>query len=44
MGFARKVTSRIMFLDQGSLAEDTTPGKFFLKPECVSVAGRILWA
>jgi arginine/lysine/histidine transport system ATP-binding protein len=34
MGFAREVASRIMFLDQGSLAEDTTPEKFFLKPEC----------
>jgi arginine/lysine/histidine transport system ATP-binding protein len=34
MGFAREVASRIMFLDQGSLAEDTTPGKFFQNPEC----------
>jgi arginine/lysine/histidine transport system ATP-binding protein len=34
MGFAREVASRIMFLDQGSLAEDTTPGEFFSKPQC----------
>jgi arginine/lysine/histidine transport system ATP-binding protein len=34
MGFAREVASRIMFLDQGSLAEDTTPGEFFTNPQC----------
>jgi arginine/lysine/histidine transport system ATP-binding protein len=34
MGFAREVASRIMFLDQGSLAEDTTPGEFFNRPKC----------
>ncbi len=34
MGFAREVASRIMFLDQGSLAEDTTPSKFFQNPQC----------
>jgi arginine/lysine/histidine transport system ATP-binding protein len=34
MGFAREVASRIMFLDQGSLAEDTTPGEFFQNPKC----------
>ncbi|BAZ42312.1 ABC transporter-related protein [Calothrix sp. NIES-4101] len=34
MGFAREVASRIMFLDQGSLAEDTTPGEFFNQPKC----------
>ncbi|MEA5507211.1 amino acid ABC transporter ATP-binding protein [Halotia wernerae UHCC 0503] len=34
MGFAREVASRIMFLDQGSLAEDTTPGEFFQNPQC----------
>ncbi|MEA5571644.1 amino acid ABC transporter ATP-binding protein [Calothrix sp. UHCC 0171] len=34
MGFAREVASRIMFLDQGSLAEDTTPGDFFNQPKC----------
>ncbi|MFH7025597.1 MAG: amino acid ABC transporter ATP-binding protein [Heteroscytonema crispum UTEX LB 1556] len=34
MGFAREVASRIMFLDQGSLAEDTTPDEFFQNPKC----------
>lgn len=34
MGFAKEVASRIMFLDQGSLAEDTTPGEFFSRPQC----------
>jgi polar amino acid transport system ATP-binding protein len=34
MGFARSVASRIMFLDQGSLAEDTTPSEFFANPKC----------
>jgi arginine/lysine/histidine transport system ATP-binding protein len=34
MGFAREVASRIMFLDQGTLAEDTTPSEFFQNPRC----------
>ncbi|MBC1224129.1 amino acid ABC transporter ATP-binding protein [Nostoc sp. UCD121] len=34
MGFAKEVANRIMFLDQGSLAEDTTPGEFFQNPQC----------
>ncbi|MDZ7957982.1 MAG: amino acid ABC transporter ATP-binding protein [Aulosira sp. DedQUE10] len=34
MGFAREVASRIMFLDQGILAEDTTPHEFFQNPQC----------
>ena len=33
MGFAKVVASRIMFLDQGTLAEDTTPNKFFQNPQ-----------
>lgn len=33
MGFARLVASRIMFLDRGTLAEDTTPNKFFQNPQ-----------
>ncbi|MFN6485129.1 MULTISPECIES: amino acid ABC transporter ATP-binding protein [unclassified Nostoc] len=33
MGFARVVASRIMFLDRGTLAEDTTPNKFFQNPQ-----------
>lgn len=34
MGFARVVASRIMFLDQGRLAEDTAPSEFFHSPKC----------
>jgi arginine/lysine/histidine transport system ATP-binding protein len=34
MGFAREVASRIMFLDQGCLAEDTQPNEFFRNPKC----------
>ncbi|MBW4500475.1 MAG: amino acid ABC transporter ATP-binding protein [Scytonema hyalinum WJT4-NPBG1] len=34
MGFARVAASRIMFLDQGRLAEDTTPSEFFNTPGC----------
>ncbi|MBA3921578.1 MAG: amino acid ABC transporter ATP-binding protein [Nostocaceae cyanobacterium] len=34
MAFAKEVASRIMFLDQGSLAEDTTPREFFSSPKC----------
>jgi polar amino acid transport system ATP-binding protein len=34
MGFAREVANRIMFLDQGILAEDSTPNEFFQNPKC----------
>ena len=34
MGFAKEVANRIMFLDQGSLAEDATPNEFFQNPQC----------
>ncbi len=34
MGFAREVASRIMFLNQGQLSEDTTPQEFFTNPQC----------
>ncbi|MEH2421137.1 MAG: hypothetical protein V7K48_09470 [Nostoc sp.] len=34
MGFAREVANRIMFLDQKSLAENTTPHEFFQNPKC----------
>lgn len=34
MGFAREVASRIMFLDRGKLAEDSTPKEFFSHPQC----------
>ena len=34
MGFAREVSDRILFLDQGRLAEDATPKDFFNNPQC----------
>ncbi|MEH2159517.1 MAG: amino acid ABC transporter ATP-binding protein [Nostoc sp.] len=34
MGFAKEVANRIMFIEQGSLAEDATPGEFFQNPKC----------
>ncbi|KYC38498.1 peptide ABC transporter ATP-binding protein [Scytonema hofmannii PCC 7110] len=34
MGFAREVANRILFLDRGCLAEDTTPSEFFQNPQC----------
>lgn len=34
MGFAREVADRILFLDQGKLAEDATPRDFFTHPQC----------
>ncbi len=34
MGFAREVAHRILFLNDGVLAEDTTPTEFFTNPQC----------
>lgn len=34
MGFAREVANRILFLNEGKLAEDTTPQQFFSNPQC----------
>ena len=34
MNFAREVADRILFLDQGRLAEDATPKQFFTNPQC----------
>lgn len=34
MGFAREVAHRILFLDEGRLAEDATPKEFFSNPQC----------
>jgi len=34
MGFAREVADRILFLDQGKLAEDAPPEQFFINPSC----------
>lgn len=33
MGFAREVADRIIFLDNGVIAEDSTPEQFFTNPE-----------
>ncbi|MGL5258838.1 MAG: amino acid ABC transporter ATP-binding protein [Lachnospiraceae bacterium] len=33
MGFARDVSSRVIFMDQGYIAEDTTPTEFFTNPK-----------
>ena len=33
MGFARSAASRVVFMDQGRLVEDTTPEQFFTAPE-----------
>jgi glutamate/aspartate transport system ATP-binding protein len=32
MGFARKVSNRVIFMDQGSIVEDATKEDFFGKP------------
>ena len=32
MAFAREVADRIIFLDEGKIVEDTTPGQFFTNP------------
>lgn len=34
IGFAREVADRILFLDQGRLAEDAAPQQFFDHPQC----------
>jgi len=34
MGFAKEVADRILFLDQGKLAEDSPPELFFSHPKC----------
>ena len=33
MGFAREVSSRVVFLDQGQIMEDGPPDKIFNNPE-----------
>ena len=32
MGFARKVANRVIFMDQGQIVEENTPGEFFDHP------------
>jgi len=34
MGFAREVADRILFLNEGKLAEDAHPADFFTNPQC----------
>ncbi|MDX2243996.1 MAG: amino acid ABC transporter ATP-binding protein [Leptolyngbyaceae cyanobacterium bins.302] len=34
MGFAREVANRILFINEGKIAEDTHPETFFTNPEC----------
>jgi len=34
MGFAKEVADRILFLDEGKLAEDASPQEFFGNPQC----------
>jgi polar amino acid transport system ATP-binding protein len=34
MGFARDVSNRVWFLNEGLLAEDAPPDQFFTKPQC----------
>ncbi|WP_345116446.1 amino acid ABC transporter ATP-binding protein [Bartonella jaculi] len=34
MGFAREVSERILFLENGKIIEDTTSDKFFSNPKC----------
>ena len=33
MGFAREVASRVMFIDEGVIAEESDPGEFFTNPK-----------
>ena len=34
MGFAREVSNRVLFLDNGTIAEDGTPAEVFGSPKC----------
>ena len=33
MGFAREVSDRICFIDEGNIVEDATPEEFFKSPK-----------
>jgi polar amino acid transport system ATP-binding protein len=33
MGFAREVSSRVVFIDQGAILEDAPPAEFFRSPK-----------
>jgi polar amino acid transport system ATP-binding protein len=34
MGFAREVSNRVVFLDDGAIAEEGTPEEIFGNPQC----------
>ena len=34
MGFAREVSNRVIFIDEGVIAEEGTPAEFFGNPKC----------
>jgi polar amino acid transport system ATP-binding protein len=34
MGFAREVSNRVLFLDDGVIAEEGTPDELFGNPKC----------
>ncbi len=34
MGFAREVSNRVIFIDEGVIAEENTPAEFFGNPQC----------
>ena len=34
MGFAKEVSNRVLFLDEGTIAEDGTPAEIFENPQC----------
>jgi glutamate/aspartate transport system ATP-binding protein len=40
MGFARKVSHRVIFMDQGKIVEDCTKGEFFGHPEARSARAK----
>ena len=33
MGFAREVSDRVVFIDQGEILEETVPSEFFMRPQ-----------
>ena len=34
MGFAKEVSNRVLFMDEGVIAEDNTPEELFGSPKC----------
>ena len=34
MGFAREVSNRVMFMDEGIIMEENTPEELFVNPKC----------